>query len=160
MKTISVDKINRVTNITTSIPFKDWDNGIEQRATLRWEEVLATFSNVIIKALEDRMSSCMDMLSKNLFNVVYSDEYTIVFKKENGRYHSFNHPSYEVMEDAIAMFNSGEIHRLELPHLEQIMKSLVWVENREDVENMSFGNLISCVMELILFAEVNKEISL
>ncbi len=159
MKTISVDKINRVTNITTSIPFKDWDNTV-QRTTLRWEEVLATFSNVIIKALEDRKSACMDMLSKNIFNVVYSDEYTIIFKKENGRYHSFSHPSYEIMEETITIFNDDEIHRLGTRHLDQIMKALVWVENREDVENMSFGNLISCVMELILFAEVNKEISL
>jgi hypothetical protein len=54
------------------------------------------------------------------------------------------------MEDAINMFTVGEMFNLELPHFDQIMKALVWVENREDVQGISFGNLVSCIMELTL----------
>ena len=159
--TVSVDKANKVTNVVTtvSIPFKNWDNDTAQKAILHWGGVLYNFSNVIIKALEDRKNACMSMLSKNIFNIVYSNEYTIVFKKENGSYHSFNHQSYEVMEEAITIFNDDEIHRLELRHFEQIMKALVWVENREDVENISFGNLVSCIMELIINARNESELN-
>jgi hypothetical protein len=96
------------------------------------------------------MAACMAMLGKNLFNIVYSNEHTIVYKKENGKYHNFNHASYKTMEDAINMFTVGDVFNLELPHFDQIMKALVWVENREDVQGISFGNLVSCIMELTL----------
>jgi predicted mannosyl-3-phosphoglycerate phosphatase (HAD superfamily) len=150
--TVSIDRANKVTNITTtfSIPFMEWKDGFVEEAAMNWEEVLHRFSGVIVKALEDRMAACMAMLGKNLFNIVYSNEHTIVYKKENGKYHNFNHASYKTMEDAINMFTVGDVFNLELPHFDQIMKALVWVENREDVQGISFGNLVSCIMELTL----------
>ena len=149
---VSVNKEEKVTIITSTftIPFMDWKDGFNTDDGITWDEVLYRFSEVIVKALEDRMAACMSMLSKNIFNVVYSNEYAIVFKKEDGKYHNFNHASYRVMEDAINMFTIGDIFNLELPHLDQIMKALVWVEDRKDIEGISFGNLISCVMELTL----------
>ena len=148
---VTVNIKEKVTNITTTftIPFMDWKDGFVEEASMNWDEVLNKFSSVIIKALEDRMAACMGMLSKNIFRVVYSNEHTIVFEKENGKYHSFNHASYRVMEDTINMFTIGDIFNLELPHFDQIMKALVWAEDRKDVENISFGNLVSCIMELI-----------
>ena len=149
---VVVNKEEKVTNITTTftIPFMDWKDGFEDTAGMNWDQVLYTFSSVIIKALEDRMAACMAMLGKNLFNVVYSNEHTIVYKKENGKYHSFNHASYKAMEDAINMFTVGDVFNLELLHLDQIMKALIWAEDRKDVQGISFGNLVSCVMELTL----------
>ena len=149
---VSVNKEEKVTNITTTftIPFMDWKNGFTTDDGMTWDEVLYNFSRVITKALEDRMAACMSMLSKNIFRVVYSDECVIVFEKEDGKYHSFNHASYRAMEDAINKFALGDIFNLELPHFDQIMKALVWVENREDVQGISFGNLVSCIMELTL----------
>ena len=149
---VIVNREEKVTNITTtfSIPFMEWKDGFVEEAAMNWEEVLYRFSEVIVKALEDRMAACMAMLGKNLFNVVYSNEHTIVYKKENGKYHSFNHASYKTMEDAINMFTIRDIFNLELPHFDQIMKALVWVEDRKDVQGISFGNLVSCIMELTL----------
>ena len=149
---VTVSREEKVTNITTTftIPFMDWKDGFEDTAGMNWDQVLYAFSSVIIKALEDRMAACMSMLSKNIFKVVYSDEYVIIFEKENGNYHTFNHASYKAMEDAINMFTVGDMFNLELPHFDQIMKALVWVEDRKDVQGISFGNLISCVMELTL----------
>ena len=150
---VSVNKEEKVTIITSTftIPFMDWKDGfVEEAAMMNWDEVLQVFNKVIVKALEDRMASCMDMLSKNLFNVVYSNEHTIIYKKDDGKYHNFNHASYKVMEDAINMFTIGDIFNLELPHFDQIMKALVWVEDRKDVQGISFSNLISCVMELTI----------
>ncbi len=149
---VSVDKMNSVTNITTtfSIPFMDWKNGFNTDDGITWEEVLNKFSSVIIKALEDRMAACMKMLSTNIFNVVYSNEHTIIFKKEDGKYHNFNHASYRVMEEAVTIFNMNTIFGLKLEHFDQIMKALVWVEDRKDIEGISFGNLVSCIMELTI----------
>ena len=149
---VAVNKEEKVTNITTtfSIPFMKWGGDYREKTGMTWDDVVHKFSGVIVKALEDRMAACMSMLSKNIFRVVYSDEYVITFEKENGNYHSFNHASYKAMEDAINMFTVGDIFNLELPHFDQIMKALVWVENREDVQGISFGNLVSCIMELTL----------
>ena len=151
---VTVNKEEKVTNITTTftIPFMDWKDGFVEKAAMNWDEVLYTFSEVIVKALEDRMAACMKMLSTNIFNVVYSNEHTIIYKKENGKYHNFNHASYKAMEDAINMFTIGDMFNLELPHFDQIMKALVWVEdrNRKDIQGVSFGNLVSCIMELSL----------
>lgn len=149
---VLVDVEKQVTNVTTtlSIPFMDWKDGFVEEAFMTWDEVLYRFSEVIIKALEDRMAACINMLGKNIFNVVYSNEHTIIYKKENGKYHNFNHASYRTMEEAINMFTIGDMFNLELPHFDQIMKALVWVKDREDVQGISFGNLISCVMELTL----------
>ena len=149
---VIVDKVNKVTDVVTtvSIPFMEWKGDYKERAGMTWGEVLHKFSGVVIKALENRMAACMSMLSKNIFKVVYSDEYTIVFEKENGKYHNFNHASYKAMEDAINMFTIGDMFNLELPHFDQIMKALVWVEDRKDVQGISFSNLISCIMELTL----------
>lgn len=149
---VIVDKVNKVTDVVTtvSIPFMDWKDGFVEEAAMNWDEVLYRFSEVIVKALEDRMAACMDMLGKNIFNVVYSNEHTIIYKKENGKYHNFNHASYKIMEDAINMFTIGDVFNLELPHFDQIMKALVWAEDRKDVQGISFGNLISCIMELTL----------
>lgn len=149
---VSIDVEKQVTNITTtlSIPFMEWKGDYRKEAGMNWDEVLNKFSKVIVKALEDRMAACMDMLSKNFFNIVYSDEYTIVFKKENGKYHNFNHASYKAMEDAINMFTIGDTFNLELLHLDQIMKALVWVEDRKDIQGISFDNLITCIMGLTI----------
>ncbi len=149
---VTVNKEEKVTNITTTftIPFMDWKDGFVEEAAMSWDEVLYIFSEVIVQALEDRMAACMSMLSKNIFNVVYSNEHTIIYKKENGKYHNFNHASYKAMEDAINMFTIGDMFNLELPHFDQIMKALVWCKDRKDVQGISFGNLISCVMELTL----------
>ncbi len=149
---VSVDKMNGMTNITTtfSIPFMDWKNGINTDDGITWDEVLYRFSEVIVKALEDRMAACMSMLSKNIFNVVYSNEHTIIFKKDNGKYHNFNHASYRAMEEAVTIFTMTTISGLKLEHFDQIMKALVWVEDRKDIEGISFGNLVSCIMELTI----------
>lgn len=150
---VNVNREKKVTNITTtfSIPFMDWKNGfVEEASMMNWNEVLQLFNKVIVKALEDRMADCMGMLSKNIFNVVYSNEHTIIYKKDDGKYHNFNHESYKIMEDAINMFTVGDIFNLELPHLDQIMKALIWAEDREDIQGISFNNLISCVVELTL----------
>ena len=149
---VSIDVEKQVTNITTtlSIPFMDWEGDYREKAGMTWDDVVHKFSGVIVKALEDRMAACMNMLSKNIFKVVYSDEYVIIFEKGNGNYHTFNHASYKAMEDAINMFTVGDVFNLELPHFDQIMKALVWAEDREDVQGISFGNLISCIMELTI----------
>ena len=130
------------------VPFKKLEKPIQARISVF--KVIDTFSDVIIKALEERMESCVNMLSRNLFSIVESNEYHILFKKEDGSYHSFNHPSFKVMQEAIKLIKEEKSKHLTKVHYDQIAKALYWVEKPAPRNGISFGNLISACMEIIL----------
>lgn len=140
------NKYSKITH-TFKIPFKKLEEPIQVRLSIY--EVLDTFSDVLINALEERMESCVDMLSRNLFNVVESNEYHILFKKDDGSYHSFNHPSFKVMQDAVRLIKDGKTRELGKMHYDQIIKALYWVAIPAPRNGISFGNLISACMEII-----------
>lgn len=133
------------------VPFKKCSDSDLLVSRLDYKTVLRAYSDVIIDALNKRMESCMDMLSRNIFNVILSDECRVVFKKSNGMLHSFNHASFERMKEAIDLVDGGKYDELLPAHYEQILKALYWVEKTSDCKNISFGNLISCLMELLMF---------
>ncbi|HHX70544.1 MAG TPA: hypothetical protein GX708_21140 [Gallicola sp.] len=141
---------NKYSKFTHSfkIPFKILEDPITTHRTTF--SVIDTFSDVIIDALEKRMESCMDMLNRNLFNVVESNEHHVMFKKENGSYHSFNHASFRIMQEAIRVIDERHIDRLRRSHYDQIIKALYWIEKPEQRNNISFGNLISACAEGML----------
>ena len=133
---------------TFRVPFKKREDLIP--AHLSIYKVITTFSDVIINALEARMESCVDMLSRNLFNVVESDEHHILFRKDDGSYHSFNHASFRVMQEAVSLIKDEKSKPLTKVHYDQIAKALYWVEKPAPRNGISFGNLISACMEIIL----------
>lgn len=128
---------------TFKIPFKESEEFIKSVSLF---DVFNTFSDVLITALEERMESCMDMLNRNLFNIVVSNEHHILFKKENGSYHSFNHASFKIMQEAVDFIYNGLFKNLRREHYDQIIKALYWVEKPAQRDNFSFGNLISACM--------------
>lgn len=141
------EKYSKFTH-TFRIPFKKLEELIQVRLSIY--KVINTFSDVIIEALESRMESCVDMLSRNLFNIVESDEYHVLFKKEDGSYHSFNHPSFKVMQEAINLIKEEKTKYLGKIHYDQIIKALYWIEKPAPRNGISFGNLISACVEIIL----------
>ena len=132
------------------IPFKECNDPDLLITDIGYKTVLKVYSDIIIDALNKRMESCMDMLSRNIFNVILSDESRVVFQKNNGMLHSFNHASFERMKEAIDLIDGGRYDELLKAHYEQILKALYWVEKTPDRKNISFGNLISCLMEMLM----------
>ena len=141
------DKYSKLTH-TVKIPFKELKEPIQARVSVF--KVINTFSDVIIDSLEKRMEACVDMLSRNLFNIVESNEYHILFKKEDGSYHSFNHTSFVVMQEAVRLIKEEKSKHLTKVHYDQIAKALYWVEKPAPRNGISFGNLISMCMEILL----------
>ena len=141
------EKYSKFTH-TFRVPFKRLEEPIQVRLSIY--KVIDTFSDVIINALEARMESCVDMVSRNLFNIVESNEYHILFKKEGGSYHSFNHISFTNMQEAVLLLKDGKARELGKIHYDQILKGLYWVEKPAPRNGISFGNLISACMEIIL----------
>ena len=146
VEVFEAEKYSKITH-SFKVPFKKLEEPIQVRVSIF--KVITTFSDVIIDALEKRMESCVDMLSRNLFNVVESNEYHILFKKEDGSYHSFNHPSFKVMQEAIKLFKEGNSSHLKKVHYDQIAKALYWVEKPAPRNGISFGNLISACVEIM-----------
>ena len=130
------------------VPFKKLEEPIPAHVSVY--KVINTFSDVIIAALESRMESCVDMLSRNLFNIVESNEHHILFRKDDGSYHSFNHTSFKVMQEAINLIKEEKSKYLTKVHYDQIAKALYWIEKPAPRNGISFGNLISMCMEIIL----------
>ena len=137
-----------------SVPFKR--DYAMQRPKVDYADVIGTFAELIIGALKARREACLDMLMRNVDNIIFNDGQQIMFKKNNGQIHSFNVPSYEIMEEAIDLIKKGEIRKMIPAHYDQIAKALYWVEKPADRNGISFGNLISCVTEMI-FCGIMKE---
>ena len=123
------------------------------RPRMDYRDVIGTFAEVIIAALTARREACLDMLMRNIDNIVHNDGQQIVFKKNNGSYHTFNVHTYEAMDDAIAFMSKGDFKSLKKKHYDQIAKALYWIEKPADRNGISFGDLISWVTEMLMFTE-------
>ena len=137
------------------IPFNNVDpSTIFTDKTDLWRKVLSAWLEVCIRALELRMDSCVSMLFRNRNNIVVSNEFQIIFKKSNGQYHSFNHPSFKAMEDMKEYLEKGnwKLHKPEQAWVRQLLKALYWIpeEDKQERNGYGFGQLISCLEEFTL----------
>lgn len=150
VEVFEAEKYSKFTH-SFKIPFKKSEGFIPTHVSVF--RVINTFADEIVGALEARMESCMDMLSRNLFNVVESNEFSVIFKKEDGSYHIFNHMAFNAMKEAISFIRDEEIKDLRSVHYDQILKALYWVEKPAPRNGISFGNLISVCMEGFFLSE-------
>lgn len=148
---------NKYAEFTTlfRIPFKETplEEVYENRKYI-WKDLLGSWSKVCVIALNLRMDSCVSMLFRNKERILISNENQIVFKKTNGQTHSFNHPSFQAMEEMITYFQSGNWNAIKSNELgvRQLLKALYWIpeEMRQDHGGFGFGQLISCLEEFTI----------
>ena len=117
-------------------------------------QILESWKDTCIKALEMRMDACISMLFRNRNNVLLSNEIQIVFRKSNGQLHSFNHSSFQAMEKMINDLKEENLNRVTNNKLgiTQLLKALYWIpeEDRKDHNGFGFGQLISCLERFLL----------
>lgn len=148
--TATVYNENRYAEFSTffRIPFKEGEVNYSHHT---WKDLLGSWREVLILALELRMDSCVSMLFRNRNNVIMANEYHVVFKKSNGQIHSFNHPSFQAMEIMLDILKSGNLNELRNQELgvRQLLKALYWIpeDQRQDHGGFGFGQLISCLEE-------------
>ena len=116
-----------------------------------WRKVLSAWLEVCIRALELSMDACVSMLFRNRNNVVVSNQYQVIFKKSNGQYHSFNHPSFRAMEAMKEYLEKGDwkLGKPEQAWVRQLLKALYWIpeEDKQERGGYGCGQLISCLEE-------------
>ena len=150
VSTAVVNHEDRYSGFTTffRIPFKKADPTTifaDKTAAYIWKKVLPAWSEVCIRALEARMDKCVSMLFRNRNNVVISDERKIVFKKANGQYHTFFHPSFKAMEDMKKYLENGDwlSHKPKQAEARQLLKALYWIseEDKQEKNGYDFDEL-------------------
>ena len=113
-------------------------------------DIIGTFADVIIRAVEARMDSCVCMLMRNSDKITFADEQSVQFKKNNGQFHVFSHISFKVMQDIIVALKNGEFaYILDSKYAcDQIAKALYWVpeEDRKERNGIGFGRLVSVII--------------
>lgn len=151
---------NKYSEFTTlfRIPFKAMP--IEEAYRNRehvWKDLLGSWAEVCILALNMRMDSCVAMLFRNKDNVLISDEIQVIFKKANGQVHAFNHPSFNAMERMVKYFQSGDWNAIknDIIGVRQLLKALYWIpeESKQEKGSFGFGQLISCLEEFTLMQD-------
>lgn len=152
-----VFKENKYSEFTTlfRIPFKEAP--IEEVYGNRdhiWKDLLGSWAEVCILALNLRMDSCVAMLFRNKERILISNDFQVVFKKTNGQIHAFNHPSFQAMERIVTAFQTGDwaAIRADVQGVRQLLKALYWIpeDERKDHGGFGFGQLISCLEEFTL----------
>lgn len=142
---------NKYSEFTTlfRIPFKE--TLIEEVYENRdyWKDILGSWAETCILALNLRMDSCVSMLFRNKERILISNKFQVVFKKANGQIHAFNHPSFEAMERMVKQLQCGDWEAINRDHVgvRQLLKALYWIpeEDRKDHGGFGFGQLISCL---------------
>ena len=148
---------NRYSEFTTlfRVPFKETplEEVYGNKENLS-RDLLGSWADTCITALNMRMDACVSMLFRNKDNILISNECQVVFRKANGQIHAFNHPSFQAMERMIKQFKHGDWNSIKHDNLgiRQLQKALYWIteEQRKDHGGFSFGQLISCLDEFTL----------
>lgn len=119
-------------------------------------DVLGTYSEYVIKALENRMQKCLTALTKNMGNLVYVDgPFFVGYCEDNGHCGKFGFTSYNLMGQTIQLIK--ECNWRAISHnpaaCDQIVKALLdFHEEVKECETIYLTDLHSALMEVIVCA--------
>lgn len=147
---INVMQNEKEYTISVSIPFKKiaFSETPSKRDFKEFaEKVFEAYTTIIVQAIEARMKACANNLIKHSDSIKYCDDKYITYTRKSGGEHTFSFNSYETMRvlvKKIEQYKLGELTKFEL---KQIAKALYWVENKVDIREYTFQDLIDIIDE-------------
>lgn len=147
---INVMQNEKEYTISVSIPFKKvaFSETPSKRNFKEFaEKVFEAYTTIIVQAIEARMKACANNLIKHSDSIKYCDDKYITYTRKSGGEHTFSFNSYETMRvlvKKIEQYKLGELTKFEL---KQIAKALYWVENKVDIREYTFQDLIDVIDE-------------
>lgn len=111
------------------------------------EEVFAAYTIVIVQAIEARMKACASNLIKHSDSIKYCDDKYITYIRKSGGEHTFSFNAYETMRRLVKKVQQCKLGELTKFDLRQIAKALNWVENKVDIKEYTFQDLIDVIDE-------------
>lgn len=111
------------------------------------EEVFEAYTNIIVEAIEARMKACANNLIKHSDSIKYCDDKYITYTRKSGGEHTFSFNAYETMRVLVRKIKQYKLSELTKFELKQIAKALYWVENKVDIREYTFQDLIDVIDE-------------
>ncbi len=111
------------------------------------EKVFEAYTNVIVKALENRLKACVDNLIKHSDSIKYCDDKYITYVRKSGGEHTFSFSAYDTMQRLVKKVQQYKLDELTRFEIKQIAKALYWVEDKSDIKEYTFQDLIDVIDE-------------
>lgn len=147
---ISVQQNEKEYTISVSIPFKKVAfSGTPSKRDFKEfaEKVFEAYTEVIVQAVEARMKACASNLIKHSDNIKYCDDKYITYTRKSGGEHTFSFNAYETMRGLVKKVQQYKLGELTKSELKQIAKALYWVEDKSDIKEYTFQDLIDVIDE-------------
>ena len=147
---INVMQNEKEYTISMVIPFKKvtfFDTPSKRKFKEFAEKVFEAYTEVIVQALKDRMKACASGLIKHSDNIKYCDDKYITYTRKSGGEHTFSFKAYEIMRGLVKKVQQYKLGELTKVELKQIAKALYWVEDRSDIKEYTFQDLIDVIDE-------------
>ena len=147
---INVQQNEKEYTISVTIPFKKvaFSETPYKRDFKKFaEEVFAAYTIVIVQAIRARMEACASNLIKHSDNIKYCDDKYITYIRKSGGEHTFSFNAYNNMQGLIKKVQQYKLSDLTRFELKQIIKALYWVEDKSDIKEYTFQDLIDVIDE-------------
>lgn len=139
-----------------SIQHKENDLDFGTTAIVLSQDILNEWKDAMKLALELRMQHCVSDLYKHRDSIYLADRHRVGYLKHN-RIKTFNHASYNAMEEALSILNEGKLDRiLDRPDMvDQIIKGLFWIpeEIKNSNRNYGFGELVALLTSVFIYGK-------
>ena len=146
---INVQQNEKEYTISVTIPFKKvafsetpYKKDFKEFA----EKVFGAYTIVIVEALKAQMNACANGLI-NHDVIKYCDSKYITYTRKSGGEHTFSYNAYETMRVLVKKVEQYKLSELTKFELKQIAKALYWVENKVDIREYTFQDLIDVIDE-------------
>ena len=93
------------------------------------------------------MKACANNLIKHSDSIKYCDDKYITYIRKSGGEHTFSFNAYETMRRLVKKVQQCRLGELTKFDLRQIAKALNWVENKVDIKEYTFQDLIDVIDE-------------
>lgn len=111
------------------------------------EKVFDAYTNVIVEALKARMEACVNNLIKHSDSIKYCDDKYITYTRKSGGEHTFSSAAYNTMQGLVKKVQQYKLSELTRFETKQIAKALYWVEDKSDIKEYTFQDLIDVINE-------------
>lgn len=111
------------------------------------EKVFEAYTNVIVEALKSRMMACAEGLIKHSDSIKYCDDKYITYVRKSGGKHTFSFAAYYTMQGLVKKIQQYKLDELTKFEVKQIAKALYWVEDKSDIGEYTFQDLIDVINE-------------
>lgn len=110
------------------------------------ERVFEAYTNVVVEALKAQMDACANGLIDH-DEIKYCDSKYITYTRKSGGEHTFSFNAYDTMQRLVKKVQQYKLEELTRFELKQIDKALHWVEDKSNIGEYTFQDLIDVINE-------------